>query len=94
MSLVREIIKCSHKDYPAIIPSLEINKEAQSLLNNGKCVIIECGHYKEKFYVFKEDFSKELSHENISVRSVNDLNRNPIRQKELESFYKKHPKFK
>lgn len=74
-------------------PCLEINKEQQISLNNRQIVSIKRSHYQESFHVVKDNFEKPLSKENIRIISSPDLNKNPIRKKELESFHKRHSDF-
>lgn len=91
MGIVREIIDKGllDKNYPAVAPKIVLTKEHQLALNSGKCVEVLDTHYNELFYVFKEDFEKPLSKNNISLRSVNpNFELNPVRKQELDTFYK------
>lgn len=97
MGIVSEIRKRGLLDpsYPAESPKLELTKEHQKLLNDRKYVIVKDQYYQEEFYVFKKDFNKPLTVDNIEIRSVDHYKMlsNPIRRQELDSFYNRFPKY-
>jgi hypothetical protein len=95
MGIVSEIIKKGylHEAYPAESPAIHLDKEQQQKLNQGDYLLVVDTKYNARYLVRKENVEAPLTVENIIVDSLDKMFLNEVRQKELNAFYTRFPKY-